>query len=216
MNCYALIIFFDNTSSVLTRRTLMTKRAPVANINTPSYSGLAKFFHWSTAALVLGNLAIGLRMEQFPGFKHGSPDWNSLIFIHASIGALIFWLTVSRFGWRLMKGVPPFVEHMPSWQKAIADLVHGVLYAILLVLPIIGYLHRLAGAHDVSFFGLFNWPIIIGGNEQFRLLTGTVHIVLAFTLLALIVLHVSAAIKHAIIDRDGTLGRMMWPSDTLE
>lgn len=178
------------------------------NSVTPTYTRGAKVIHAVTAILVLVNIGWGLHMEHFPGYKHGQPDWNDLLFFHASIGALVFWLTIVRVGWRARHQPPQPPAAMPAWQKTVAKLVHGALYLILLCLPLSGYLHRLAGNHPVSFFGAFDWPMLITPNEPLRLLMGTVHIGLACGLIALLALHFGAVIKHALIDRDGILQRM--------
>ena len=174
----------------------------------PTYSTGAKIIHAVTALLVLINIGWGLHMEHFPGYKHGQPEWNDLLFYHASIGALIFWLTVVRVVWRAKHQPPQEPAAMPAWQKTVAKLVHGALYFILLALPLSGYIHRLAGNHAVSFWGAFNWPILLDPNEPLRLLMDKIHVGLACVLIALLVLHLAAVFKHTLIDRDGILKRM--------
>ncbi len=178
--------------------------------NTPqaAYTGVAKIIHLVTALLVIANIVWGLRMEHFPGYKHGQPEWNDLLFYHASLGALIFWLTAVRFVWRAKHQPPKEPATMPAWQKLAAKLVHGTLYLVLIALPLSGYIHRMAGNHPVSFWGIFNWPVLIDPNEPLRLLTDKIHVGLAFVLIALLVLHLGAVLKHTFIDRDGILKRM--------
>ena len=79
---------------------------------------------------------------------------------------------------------------------------------MLIALPLSGYIHRMAGNHPVSFWGIFNWPVLIDPNEPLRLLTDKIHVGLAFVLIALLVLHLGAVLKHTFIDRDGILKRM--------
>ena len=182
---------------------------PTAQNNIAStYSTGAKIIHAVTAILVLVNIGWGLHMEHFPGYPHGKPDWNDLLFIHASIGALVFWLTAVRVVWRATHQPPPPLATMPEWQKMVAKLVHGTLYLILLALPFSGYLHRLAGNHPVSLFGAFSWPMLIDPSEPVRVLMGQIHIGLACTLMVLLAVHVGAVIKHVVLDRDGLLKRM--------
>jgi cytochrome b561 len=173
-----------------------------------SYTPVAKAIHAITALLVLLNIAWGLHMEHFPGFKHGQPEWNDLLFVHASIGALIFWLTLVRFVWRVGHQPPQEPSSMPNWQKVISKIVHGIFYILLLALPLSGYVHRLSGNHAVSFWGLFNWPPLLEPNESLRLLTDKIHVGLACLLIALLALHLGAVIKHTVMDRDGILKRM--------
>lgn len=158
--------------------------------------------------LVLTNLALGFHMEHFPGYGHKTPEWNAVLFYHASIGMLVLWITISRLYWRLIHKTPPYPSYMPEWHKKIASLSHGFIYFCIIALPLSGYAHRLSGGHSPTFFGLFTWPVLLEKNEPIRLLTDKVHIVLAFSLLALLSLHLLAVIKHALIDKDNILRRM--------
>jgi cytochrome b561 len=79
----------------------------------------------------------------------------------------------------------------------------------MLIVPLSGYIHRLAGAHTVSFFGLGNLPVIIGKDEPLRLFTHAAHETLVWVLCILVVGHLGAALKHGLIDRDGVLQRML-------
>ncbi len=88
-------------------------------------------------------------------------------------------------------------------------MVHASLYVLLLALPLTGVAHRIAGKHPVSFFGLFDWPVIRGGDEPLRMWSGSIHITLALLLIALITIHFGAVIKHLVIDRDDILKRMI-------
>jgi len=178
------------------------------NTSTASYTPVAKAIHAITALLVLINIGWGLHMEHFPGYKHGQPEWNDLLFFHASIGALVFWLTVVRFVWRAKHQPPKEPASMPQWQKLASKVVHGALYLVLLALPLSGYVHRLSGNHPVSFWGLFNWPTLLDPNEPLRVLTDKIHVALAITLITLLVLHLGAVVKHTFIDRDRILKRM--------
>ena len=173
-----------------------------------TYTPTAKTIHGITALLVLVNLVWGLRMEHFPGYKHGSPEWNDLLFFHASMGALVFWLTIVRVFWRAKNRPPQEPAGMAAWQKTVSKIVHGAFYLILLGLPLSGYAHRMAGNHAVSFWGWFDWPMLMAPSEPLRLLTDKIHVALAITLIALLVLHLGAVLKHTFIDRDGLLKRM--------
>jgi len=180
---------------------------PVATI--PRYTRTAKVLHWLVALFILANLVIGLRMERFPGYSHKSPEWNSILFWHGSIGAVVLWLAVARIIWRMGHRPPPLPGSIPAWQAWIAHGVHGLLYLAMLVLPLAGYAHRVAGNHPVSFFGLWNWPDLFAPNESLRVLFGTIHVDLALALCALLILHLGAVLKHLVINRDGVAKRML-------
>ncbi|MCA8300902.1 cytochrome b/b6 domain-containing protein [Burkholderia seminalis] len=173
--------------------------------NHVAYARFAIAMHGSIAILILLNLSIGLYMDTFP---HNSPQFNGILFYHASIGSLIFMLTVPRLAWRATHTPPPLPDNVPAWQARIAGALHGVLYLLLLLVPLTGYVHRLAGAHAVSFFGITDLPMLVGRDEPLRLLTDTLHRALVLTLGLLLALHVGAAMKHKFVDRDGVAERM--------
>jgi cytochrome b561 len=177
----------------------------MSSASNTAYARFSIVMHWSIAILILSNLAIGLYMDTFP---HNSPRFNGILFYHASIGSLIFMLTIPRLLWRLTHTPPPLPSSVPDWQARVAGALHGVLYLLLFLVPLAGYVHRLAGAHPVSFFGLVNLPVLVGRDEPLRLLTDTLHRALVLTLALLLVAHIGAALKHKFIDRDGVAERM--------
>ena len=170
-----------------------------------TYTPVAILLHWVMAALILLNLSVGFFMESF---ANPSPQRSNVLFYHASIGILILTLAVCRLGWRLTHQPPPLPESLSKPQRIAAHGVHGLLYLLILLQPISGYVHRMAGAHPVSFFGLFNLPVWIGKNESLRLLTDTVHDGGAVILAVLVAGHIAAALKHRFIDRDAVMQRM--------
>lgn len=174
-----------------------------------SYTRTAKVLHWLVALFILTNFAIGLCMEYLPGYDHKSPTWNGIFFWHGSIGALVLWLAVARLIWRAGHRPPALPGSIPAWQAYMAHGVHALLYGAMLVLPLSGYVHRVAGNHPVSFFGLWNWPSLLAPDEALRLLSGTVHLCFAFGLGGLLLLHFGAVLKHLLINRDGVAKRML-------
>ncbi|MBN3730975.1 MULTISPECIES: cytochrome b [Burkholderia] len=173
--------------------------------NHVAYTRFAIAMHWSIAILILLNLMIGIYMDTFP---HNSSQFNGILFYHASIGSLIFMLTVPRLAWRATHTPPPLPASVPAWQARIAGALHGVLYLLLCLVPLTGYVHRLAGAHPVSFFGITELPVLVGRDEPLRLLTDSLHRALVLTLGLLLVMHVAAGLKHKFVDRDGVAERM--------
>lgn len=171
-----------------------------------AYTGMAVLLHWLMALLILANIVGGFFMASFP---KTDPIHDQTLFFHASIGALIFMLAVIRLGWRLTHAPAPLPSSVPGWQQVIAHGLHWLLYTLMFVIPLIGYLHRLAGAHAVSFFGIGNLPVVIGRNEPFRVWTHEAHETLAWLLCGLLAFHIAAAFKHRFVDRDGVGERMM-------
>jgi cytochrome b561 len=171
-----------------------------------AYSNTAYFLHWLMALLVFANFAIGLYMENF---EKNTPPRDAVLFYHASIGSLIFMLLLARLLWRLTHRPAALPAQLARWQVLSAHLLHWTLYALLLLVPFTGYLHRLAGAHPVNFFGLGELPVFIDKNEPLRLLTDTLHVSLVWALAVLVIGHILAALKHLWVDRDGIATRML-------
>ncbi|QWT21342.1 cytochrome b [Bacillus sp. NP157] len=178
----------------------------VSTAESNSYSKVAIFLHWSIALLIFLNIGLGFFMGTFP---KSNPWHDQVLFYHASFGTLIFLLAVARLAWRATHTPPALPSHIPSWQKTVAHGLHWVLYTLMLVVPMTGYMHRMAGGHPVSFFGIGYLPVLIGKDEPLRLLTDTLHVSLVWVLCILVAGHLAAALKHAFIDRDGVIQRML-------
>jgi len=114
-----------------------------------------------------------------------------------------------RLVWRSTHKPPALPAHIPSWQQKTAHTLHWVLYSLMFLVPLTGYLHRMAGGHPVSFFGIGFLPVLIGKDEPLRLLTDTLHVCLVWTLCILVVGHIGAALKHRFFDRDRVIQRML-------
>jgi len=178
----------------------MTQDTPQA------YTKVAIRMHWILAILLVLNIAIAFYMESF---NKNNPQRDNVLFYHASFGLLIFGLAVFRFYWRTTHRPPALPDSIPKAQRIAAHSLHWIFYFLMLAQPVIGYVHRLAGGHPVSFFGLFDLPMLIGKNEPLRLLTDTLHDVFGILFAVLIVGHILAALKHRFIDKDAVLQQMI-------
>ena len=194
-------------SAAAVKNEILTAPAPDLHAAAPAtYSKTAIAMHWLIALLIFANVAGGLYMESFP---KNTPERDAVLFYHASVGSLIFMLAVFRLLWRLTHRPPGLPASIPTWQQTASHVLHWTLYLLMFVVPLTGYVHRLAGAHPINFFGLGDLPVFIGKNEPLRLLTDTLHELLVWTLVALVLGHIAAALKHRFIDRDGVLERML-------
>ena len=171
-----------------------------------SYSTVAIAMHWLIALLIFLNVGLGVFMGSFP---KSDPGHDAVLFYHASVGSLIFFLAVFRLFWRATHKPPSLPSHIPAWQQTVAHTLHWVLYSLMFLVPLTGYLHRMAGGHPVSFFGMGFLPVLIGKDEPLRLLTDTLHVCLVWVLCILVVGHIGAALKHLFIDGDGVIQRML-------
>jgi len=161
--------------------------------------------HWLAALLVIGMLCLGLYMGDLPK----GPWKGELVAIHKSFGILVLILGAIRIGWRLGNMRPEPVDTAQPWLRKTARLLHVLLLAMMLALPLTGWAMSSAGDHPVSFFGLFQLPPLLAVDKGLGHILGDVHSVLAWTLIALLSLHVGAALQHHFMARDATLRRML-------
>lgn len=174
--------------------------------STPERYGLvAKSFHWIVALLIIGMLIMGFYME---GLDRG-PDRSALYALHKSFGVMVLMLVVCRFLWRQYTGAPRDNMKHPYWERALASFVHYGLYAATFLMPLSGWGMSSAGGRPVAFFGL-DMPPLVAPNEALGAFFSASHSVLAWTIITLVSLHVLGALKHLIVDRDGTLQRMLF------
>ena len=169
-----------------------------------SYNRGAIALHWITAALILVNLALGLSMVGLPI----SPRKLSWYVVHKSIGITIFLLTSLRLAWRALRPHPAPVA-MPAWQRRAAALAHGLLYALLLAIPVSGWIYSSATGVQVVYLGIVPLPDLVAKNRALGDVLRLVHVALNGLLFAVVCLHVAAAFRHHLVDRDGALARML-------
>lgn len=170
------------------------------------YSGPAIALHWLIAVLIVCGFYIGWIMTDIPGF---TPTKLKYFSWHKWIGVTVFALAVLRVLWRAGHRAPPLASGTPLWQKGAAHAVHGLLYLLMLAIPVTGYLYSSAAGIQVVYLGIVPLPTLIGPDDALKVVLRSVHIWLNYTLLVLVILHVLAALKHQFIDRDGLLGRML-------
>ncbi len=174
----------------------------------PRYTATAIALHWLLAAAILGSMAVGAYMSGLAL----SPLKLKLYNWHKWAGIAILLLSLLRLGWRLTHRPPPLpvrVEAaMPDWQRAVHHASHGLMYALFLVVPLMGWAYSSMAGFPIVWFGVLPLPDFVPVDKELARLIKPVHGWLAYTLLALIVLHVAAALKHQFIDRDGLLARM--------
>lgn len=166
---------------------------------------LSKALHWLIAALILVMAWLGLTMGDLPN----GPDKIATYALHKSIGLSILALAALRLLWRLYAGAPAPVASTPRWQARIAGVTHVALYALLLALPLSGWLLNSAAGFPLQWFGLFNLPALAGRDEALHAVAEEAHELLFWALAGLVVLHAAAALYHHLVLGDATLARML-------
>jgi cytochrome b561 len=160
--------------------------------------------HWVIAALVIGQFAFGWWMQ---GIAKDPPGSRAAAFnLHKSIGLVMLVLIAVRLLWRAGHP-PPELPPLPAWQRRAAQLTHFGLYLSLILLPLSGYLGSVYSGYPVKFFGA-TLPAWGAPNAWLKDFFSAVHLGSSLALAGLAFLHVAAAFKHALVDRDGLLSRM--------
>jgi cytochrome b561 len=178
--------------------------------NTSGRFGLvAKTFHWLTLALLIGSFTLALTMIDLPL----SPRKLQLYSWHKWFGVTVFLVTILRLGWRLLDPAPEQLARMPRWQRRLAGLSHATLYAVLIIMPLTGWVMSSALNLPLVYLGIIYVPSPFGVDSALGESMKLVHGGLAIALLVLVGVHVAAALYHQVILRDDVLRRMLpWPS----
>lgn len=186
-------------------KTSQTSRAHTSHLPPAhgSFSALQKLLHWSMAAMILAMLFVGVGMVATVSRAH-----DVLIDLHRPLGAALLLLVIVRLVVRLRRGAPALPASMPPPQRAIAALSHLVLYALMLAMPLIGWAMLSAGGYPVTMIGAFHLPPILPVDVRLFALLRALHTWLAFALFAVVLMHLAAALLHALILRDGVFAAM--------
>jgi|SRR6185369_2864697 len=172
----------------------------------PGYDATAKFLHWGIFVLLIVQFIIAWAMPHIG--RNTKPD--TLINLHFSFGVVVLAVAVMRLGWRMGHPEPEPLAGIPPWQRRSARAIHWLLYVLLFVVPILGWINASWRGFPVIVFGLFEMPKLIGTRAVGWRWTGDVHGILAnYVMLALVGLHVASALYHYFVRKDGVLQRML-------
>ena len=173
--------------------------------NTADRWGLVTIgFHWLTVLLVVGMCAVGFLMQELP-----SGRFKIEVFaLHKSFGLTLLAVTLLRLAWRGLAGTPR-PEPMPAWQALAARVSHVALYAVLVAMPLTGWLYNSASGFPLRWFGQFALPKLAARDHDVAEFAEEAHETLFLVLAALVTVHALAALKHHYVDRDRTLQRML-------
>ncbi len=176
------------------------------------YNAVAVFMHWLTAFAIIGMLACGWIMSDMP---KDDPLKFPLFQWHKSIGITILLLSVFRLVWRLTHTVPPLPDTLKAWEKYAAHGVHWLFYALLIIMPMTGWAIVSTSRYNIPtmLYGVIPWPHLpilptLENKQEINHVFSNAHGFLAYLIVALLALHVGAALKHHVISRDNVLLRM--------
>jgi cytochrome b561 len=167
------------------------------------YTRTALALHWSMAGLVLAAVFMGWTMTEMAI----SPARLKLFNYHKWVGVTILLLAIIRVSWRATHAAPALVP-MPRWQQILAHAGHAMLYLLLCVVPVSGWIYSNASGYPVVYLGKLPLPNLVERNRELAAQCKELHELLATALVALVVLHVLAALQHHFLKKDDTLRRM--------
>lgn len=170
-----------------------------------SWGVVARFLHWLVAVLVFAQFGLGWAAVRWPL----SPTKLDLFVWHKSVGMLVLALMCVRIAWRLANPAPVFPEQMTPLECGAARLGHVLLYLLLIVLPTTGWILSSASGIPFRVFWLVELPAIVEPDEALADALKLVHLALGMALAALLVAHISAALRHHFVLRDDVLVRML-------
>lgn len=169
------------------------------------YKPLARIMHWLTALLVLLTIPAAVLMLT-PGIGRSLQD--PLFIFHKNIGVVILILVAVRLAYRLINPPPPLPASVPGFQRIVAEATHWALYGFLLAMALSGYIRVSAGGFPLEVFDSLGIPRLAPRSDELAAIAKQAHATLRFPLIALIALHIGAALYHGLIKRDGVLRRM--------
>jgi len=175
------------------------------------YGGVTKFFHWLTALLIIALIGSGMFAEDLPYETQDQLTQKAWFFsIHKTMGVSVFFVALARIIWAISQPKPGLLNADKKLESWLAETVHWVLYASLVIVPLAGWISHAAA----SGFAPIWWPFgqnlpLVPKSTQIEHLFGSVHVISGKVLIIALLLHVAGALKHHFIDRDSTLRRML-------
>ncbi len=170
-----------------------------------SYGIIAQAFHWLVALLVLAQIGIGVYAANQP-VSLARLQWVSR---HKSLGIAILALVLLRLAWRAMNPPPELPGSMAHWERRAALAAHRILYVLLVLVPLAGWLYASAAGLSVNWFGLFQMPDLAPKDAGLAELFRAIHQGMALLLALVAALHIGAALQHGFWRRDGVMHRML-------
>ncbi len=175
------------------------------NNSTDRYGVLSRSVHWLSAAIIIALIVVGWYMT---GLAEEDPARRNIYNLHKSVGVLSVLLLVIRFAWLKVSPAPELPAAFATKERQLTLSMRALLYVLMLLVPMSGYVMSTAAGYPVPFFGLFTMPALIGESEGLAGFAHEAHAILAYSILAVVALHILGALKHRLTDRGG-------PSDIL-
>lgn len=173
-------------------------------MSTVRYTSTAIALHWLMTVIILATFSVGIYMHDLPL----SPTKLQIYSWHKWAGVTAFLLAILRLTWRATHRPPDLPASIPAWQKRVAQVGHALLYLLMFAIPLSGWLMSSAKGFQTVYFGVLPIPDLLGKDKALGDLLQQVHQTFNFMMIALVLGHVAASLKHHFIDRDDVLLRM--------
>lgn len=170
------------------------------------WSTPSRLFHWSVAALVVVTIPIGIAMtsEGFDSIRNG------LYVAHKGLGVVLLVLIVGRVAWRLITPAPPLPSTIPDGERRLAAFTHRLLYVLLVVMAVSGYLRTVGGGFPIELLDALGVPPLVGEMPVWADRLSVLHGFVSYLLVATVAVHVAAVLQHTLFGKTDILSRM-WP-----
>lgn len=169
------------------------------------YGAVAQFFHWAVVVLIAFQYTWAWRIEEAEAIRVRF----ELVTQHKTIGMLVLVLAILRLIWRLFNAPPPLPKHLAKWEVWAAKLGHLALYALIFIVPISGWFYSQAAGYGDYWWGPVSIPSVIEASESAEALFYELHEAFVKLLIAVVVVHILAALRHHFILKDNVLKRML-------
>ncbi len=176
--------------------------------NTPEHFGLmTKLFHWLIAMAIIGLIGLGWYMVDLTYYDKW---YNKSLAWHKSLGMLVLAAALLKIVWQLYSPIPDTTADLANWERLGANIMHKLLLALMILIPISGYLVSTSDGKAVDIFGWIDVPALVSKNKELRDLAIELHYYMAYATVVLVLGHIAAALKHQFVDKDATLVKMLW------
>jgi len=184
-------------------------KLPLGNTEN-AYGMVAQTFHWLVVIGITTQFIWAWRIDRTESIRAEF----ALVNQHKSIGMTVLALVVLRLLWRVFNRPPAFPAGMAAWERLAATTAHWLLYALILAMPLTGWIYSSAAGYGAEFYGLLEIPDFVAQSERLENIFGSIHEWLARAILAVVAIHVLAALRHQFVLKDGLLRRMLplWKS----
>lgn len=169
------------------------------------YGAVAQFFHWAVVILIAIQYTWAWRIDETEGLRARF----ELVTQHKTIGMTVLMLAILRLAWRLFHAPPPLPKHLANWEIWAAKLGHIALYCLIFIVPLSGWFYSQAAGYGDYWWGPISFPSLIEASTAAENFFYELHELLVKLLMAVVGVHILAALRHHFILKDDVLKRML-------